>query len=237
MDMFLNLALGIDKGHLKRGQFEASLSDLAERWKWNKMKVHRFLTKLSKNEISWVLPGSLRGSLHLPSTITIKKYNELNPLSLPEVLPEVVPGSLPSERKEKGNEREMKGKEDLCVPKTLLGIFEEENQRLPEVKIFSSGRESKCRSRINRAKQDGRLEQYLEDFRQAVKKAQLVPFLRGEGSDGWRASFDWFIANEENVYKVLEGRYEGKQRPKEQTPEEHLADVERRVEEGQRLRK
>ncbi len=109
MDMFLNLALGIDKGHLKRGQFEASLSDLAERWKWNKMKVHRFLTKLSKNEISWVLPGSLRGSLHLPSTITIKKYNELNPLSLPAVLPEVLPGSLPSERKE----RERKGKERL----------------------------------------------------------------------------------------------------------------------------
>lgn len=56
---------------------------------------------------------------------------------------------------------------------------------------------------------DGCLEQYLADFASAVKKAQQTPFLRGEGSRGWRASFDWFVANQVNIYAVLEGKYDG----------------------------
>jgi hypothetical protein len=34
------------------------------------------------------------------------------------------------------------------------------------------------------------------------------PILRGEGSRGWRANFDWFVANHVNVYAVLEGKYD-----------------------------
>ena len=46
-------------------------------------------------------------------------------------------------------------------------------------------------------------------FCAAVKKAQQTPFLRGEGARGWRASFDWFVANHLNIYAVLEGKYDG----------------------------
>ena len=56
---------------------------------------------------------------------------------------------------------------------------------------------------------NGCLEQYLADFSAAVKKAQSTPFLRGEGALGWRASFDWFVANQSNVYAVREGKYDG----------------------------
>jgi hypothetical protein len=45
-----------------------------------------------------------------------------------------------------------------------------------------------------------------------VIKAQETPFLRGEGSKGWRADFDWFISNDRNVVKVLEGKYDHSQR-------------------------
>jgi hypothetical protein len=41
-----------------------------------------------------------------------------------------------------------------------------------------------------------------------VQKAQETPFLRGEGSRGWRTNFDWFVANHLNVYAVLEGKYD-----------------------------
>jgi hypothetical protein len=44
---------------------------------------------------------------------------------------------------------------------------------------------------------------------EAVKKAQQTPFLRGEGARGWRAGFDWFVANQVNIYAVLEGKYDG----------------------------
>ncbi len=109
MDMFLNLALGKDNGKLKRGQFEASLSDLAERWRWNRPKVQRFLTKLSKNEIHVAIPGSIQQAIHLPTQVTVTNYTKLNPVVKPEVKPGSKPGSTPSERKERGR----KGKERL----------------------------------------------------------------------------------------------------------------------------
>jgi len=76
-------------------------------------------------------------------------------------------------------------------PKILLEIYRQQNQSLPEVKALTAERLKKCRSRIDQAVRDGCLEQYLADFTAAVKKAQQTPFLRGEGSRGWRASFDW----------------------------------------------
>ena len=54
---------------------------------------------------------------------------------------------------------------------------------------------------------EGRLEQYLADFAAAVSQAQLIPFLYGRNDRQWRATLDWFIANDENVYRVLEGKY------------------------------
>jgi hypothetical protein len=90
-------------------------------------------------------------------------------------------------------------------PKILLELYQQHNQFLPEVKALTSERLKKCRSRIDQAVRDGCLEQYLEDFKAAVKKAQQTPFLRGEGNRGWRASFDWFVANHVNIYAVLEG--------------------------------
>ena len=98
----------------------------------------------------------------------------------------------------------------VCVsPKILVEIYQQHNQALPEVKALTSERLRKCRSRINQAVRDGCLEQYLADFVAAVKKAQLTPFLRGEGARGWRAGFDWLVANHVNIYGVLEGKYDG----------------------------
>jgi hypothetical protein len=81
--------------------------------------------------------------------------------------------------------------------------------RLYIIDLLTSERLKKYRSRINQAARDGCLERYLEDFREAVKKAQQTPFLRGEGPRGLRASFDWFVANHVNIYAVLEGKYDG----------------------------
>jgi hypothetical protein len=93
-------------------------------------------------------------------------------------------------------------------PKILVEIYRQYNHSLPEVKALTSERLKKCRSRIDQAVRDGCLEPYLADFTSAVKKAQQTPFLRGEGSRGWRASFDWFVANHLNIYAVLEGKYD-----------------------------
>ena len=102
LDICLNLALGKDNGHLKRGQFGASLSDLAKRWTWPRPKVRRFLAKLSKNEINLATPGSTQQATHLSTQVTVTNYNKLNPIAKP--------GSTPSEREGRGKkgEREIK---------------------------------------------------------------------------------------------------------------------------------
>ena len=46
------------------------------------------------------------------------------------------------------------------------------------------------------------------NFATAVRRAASTPFLCGAGPAGWRANFDWFIANGTNYCKVLEGRYD-----------------------------
>ena len=46
------------------------------------------------------------------------------------------------------------------------------------------------------------------EFALAVRRAAQTPFLAGAGDRGWRANFDWFIANDTNVRRVLEGCYD-----------------------------
>jgi hypothetical protein len=91
---------------------------------------------------------------------------------------------------------------------TLFDIYEQENKQLPQLKARSQDRLAKCRSRIDQAARSGCLEQYLKDFRAAVSKAQSTPFLCGDNERGWRADFDWFVANHTNPYRVLEGKYD-----------------------------
>ena len=93
-------------------------------------------------------------------------------------------------------------------PGILFDIYDQENKQLPQVKARSQDRLAKCRSRINQAVSSGCLEQYLTDFRAAVSKAQSTPFLCGDNERGWRANFDWFVANQTNPYRVIEGKYD-----------------------------
>jgi hypothetical protein len=82
----------------------------------------------------------------------------------------------------------------------LLEIYEAERRELPPAGAMT--RERRCRC-----------ERWLaagftpEQFRAAVRCAAATPFLTGDGSRGWQASFDWLIANRSNVRKVLEGEY------------------------------
>ena len=58
---------------------------------------------------------------------------------------------------------------------------------------------------------DNSLKTYsLDDFKKVFEKAEQSDFLKGNNSRSWSASFDWLI-KEDNMAKVLEGKYDGKQ--------------------------
>jgi uncharacterized protein YdaU (DUF1376 family) len=72
--------------------------------------------------------------------------------------------------------------------------------KFPKVVEFSEVRKRKERMRLS--------ERTIESWRDVLTKITKSPFLRGNNSAGWRATYDWIISNSENSIKVLEGKYE-----------------------------
>ncbi len=83
----------------------------------------------------------------------------------------------------------------------MLAAYEAERGSLPPADACSQEVRRQCLRRLAAGLT-------LEDFREAVRRAAATPFLAGAGGRGWCASFDWFVANDDNVRKVLAGRYE-----------------------------
>ncbi len=213
------LAAGVDDSGtgLRRGEFRVSVRRLADLWSWSSTAVFRFLRLLEENQMISRLK-------HQPEQLAVQEaerfivcnYNTYNPAgnNRRNTDRNAQRNTIKEGIKEGVNEVEKDthgpaARDAPVSPKILLEIYEQQNQSLPEVKALTAERLRKCRSRIDQAVRDGCLEQYLADFTAAVKKAQQTPFLRGEGSRGWRASFDWFVANQVNIYAVLEGKYDG----------------------------
>ncbi len=86
-------------------------------------------------------------------------------------------------------------------PEQMLEIYEAERETLPQVAQWNQERRRQCQKWL----QQGLT---LRDFRAAVRRAAATPFLAGVGGRGWCVSFDWLVANDTNVRKVLEGRYD-----------------------------
>ncbi|HSW38975.1 MAG TPA: hypothetical protein VLL97_05735 [Acidobacteriota bacterium] len=213
------LATGVDDpdAGLSRGEFRASVRRLAQLWNWSSSATFRFMRLLEENRmISRLKHQAEHSEEQEAERFIICNYSTYNPERNSKRNSER--NAQRNTYKEGIKEGINKVEKDTHVPagagvsvsqKTLLEIYQQQNQSLPEVKALTAERLKKCRSRIDQAVRDGCLERYLADFESAVKKAQQTPFLRGEGARGWRASFDWFVANHVNIYAVLEGKYDG----------------------------
>lgn len=79
--------------------------------------------------------------------------------------------------------------ERVCVPRGLAAVRE-----------FTETRRKKLGLRV---REHPSFEWWDELFRRIAASG----FLLGNGTKGWKVSFDWLIDNDTNVVKVLEGRY------------------------------
>ena len=78
---------------------------------------------------------------------------------------------------------------------------------LPKINIFSDERKRHLRQRlINKY--------FVENYAFAIQKIAASEFCRGliASTNGktWKATIDWFLANDNNYVKALEGKYDGK---------------------------
>lgn len=109
---------------------------------------------------------------------------------------------MPDRKEGEGEEEEEEGEGDkyILTPQKLFDLYNEICVNLPRAREFTKSRKEKSRVRF---KEHGEKEFWVKVFTILNK----TPFLRGENKTGWRADFDWIIANDQNCVKVLEGRY------------------------------
>jgi hypothetical protein len=72
------------------------------------------------------------------------------------------------------------------------------------IKVISEQRKQKLKTRIS--------EIGIEQFKLAIDKITASNFCKGENNKNWKASFDWLIQNDTNIIKVLEGKYDNKEK-------------------------
>jgi hypothetical protein len=95
----------------------------------------------------------------------------------------------------------------------FLKVYVSYAPKLPQPREVTTGRASKIRARLK--------EHDMDFWREVFTKANKSPFLCGDNDRGWKANLDWFISNDENAVKVLEGTYE---KAKEQPTGQNLTD-------------
>ena len=96
----------------------------------------------------------------------------------------------------------------LLSSSQLFEIWNLERGELPQALKLTPERKLKSQARLKSHRAEEA--KFLADFGLAVKSAAQTPFLRGESERGWKASFDWLIANDTNYLKILEGKYQGR---------------------------
>lgn len=87
-------------------------------------------------------------------------------------------------------------------PEEFANVWNAGRGPLPKVETFTDGRRKKVIARI-------RSGVTLERFTQAVECCRTKPFLMGDNDRGWTATFDWLIANGENIEKSILNPYSG----------------------------
>jgi phage replication O-like protein O len=197
-----------------REQHEISLTFLVKATGINKMQIQRELTKLIDRKI---LKVEREASFNSPKVI---KFNEsYQEWELPKqitvsenavsTVSELVDSTVSeSANQEINNKKNIKEREDRVPYKEIVDAYNSICLSMPRVRAATDNRKEHIRSRW---KEHG---QALEGFKELFRLAEESDFLTGRITPNgehknWRCDFDWLI-NQQNMAKVLEGKYKNK---------------------------
>ena len=103
-----------------------------------------------------------------------------------------------------------KKKNDKTPYKEVLDLYHSICVMLPKVRQYTDKRKKGVKARLSTYK--------MEDLKEAFTKTAASDFLSGKNDRGWKPDFEWFfIYGDNNIAKVLEGKYDNKggSRPQE----------------------
>ncbi len=211
-----------------RGQLRLSKRELHKKFTYLSVsKCERFLGHCVSHYMVEIEPQS-GTKLSLVTICNYEKYQHLETSSEPLGEPQgakIEPQSEPSYKNVSKNDKK---EENTSVPDDVRAAFAKfiafaDHTGLPKPGKLSAKRKQKIKARLN--------EHGLENWIVALRRAAKSDFIR---SARW-FTIDWLAANETNITKVLEGNYDNKQKPQEQTADEKFIERVRRENEGQPL--
>ena len=85
-------------------------------------------------------------------------------------------------------------------PQEFLELYASSAPNLPQPRELTNGRVKKIRQRLI-------IHPDPEWWKRVFTLANKTTFLRGENERRWKADLDWFVTNDENAVKVIEGKY------------------------------
>lgn len=102
----------------------------------------------------------------------------------------------PTKKEEKEEEKE----EEKIPCRKIAELYNNTCKSLSNIKTLSNNRKKAIKARWNQYNQD------ISIFEDLFNKAESSNFLKGNNDRNWKADFDWLM-NEQNMTKVLEGKY------------------------------
>lgn len=95
--------------------------------------------------------------------------------------------------------------------KVLLEIWNRHARQVSKAsEPFAEERLNKAGARLKKhmsCKCHEDIEDYLHDWEVCCVACNIIPFMRGEGQRGWKASVDWLLKSDLNMDKIFEGKY------------------------------
>ena len=91
-------------------------------------------------------------------------------------------------------------KKDIVPFSEIKDLFNAICISLPSIQKLTNSRKDKVSKRWKEIPD-------IEQWKQLFRQVECTPFLLGKNDRGWKASFDWLLANDSNYTKVLESQY------------------------------
>ncbi len=155
-------------------------------WGWGIVNYERF-RKLSSEE-----------QRREKTNARVKKYRDLHKCNAPVTLVNDSPSASASSLKEEG---EYEGEINMGPYTSAWNALPKE---YPKITLpLSSVRRKHLQSRLKE-------KFFTEHFLMTMTKLRDSDFCKGKSDRGWKATFDWLILNDNNIHKIMEGKYDNK---------------------------
>ncbi|MCH5213062.1 MAG: hypothetical protein J1G06_08600 [Oscillospiraceae bacterium] len=145
------------------------------------------------------------------SIVTLYDTEE-QPQNNPEISPDFPP-ELPPINKTENIKQKTKTKTDIHTSadsdsvaiQTVFDAYNDICKSLPKAEKLTDKRKKQIAARLKTYS--------IEQIKEAFIRAEQSDFMRGI-TGNWRATLDWFMGNDGNILKVIEGNYDNNSTPK-----------------------